>query len=143
VKGNVLKIVLGVVLVMVVAGAAAAGVYFFLNRKPGGAEQKTVKPGLFSAGDFTTNLMPDDSKTKFIRVKVEIEISDEKKLPDVAQKQAVIRDQILAVLRSKAAEDVLGESGMGTLARDIAFALGQVLPGIEILNVYFTDFVVQ
>ncbi len=139
----VVKIALLVVLVVFVAGMVAVGAVYVMTRKPVVKQAEPPKRALYSAGDFTTNLAPDGGKTRFIKVKVELEIADEKGLEELTRQHAVIRDQILSVLRSKNAEDVSEETGMAALGRHLANRLNGVLKGVEITGVYFTDFVVQ
>ncbi|MGE5484282.1 MAG: flagellar basal body-associated protein FliL [Ignavibacteriales bacterium] len=140
----VVKMLLLVLLVIVVAGGVAAGAVYLMTRKPQAAQQaKGPKRGMYAAGDFTTNLVPDNGKNRFIRAKIELEISDEKGLEEMAKQHAIIRDQILVVLRSKTVQDVSEDAGMAALGRHVMSQLNGVLKGVEITGVFFTDFVVQ
>lgn len=137
------RLIMLVLLVVLVAGGVAYGMITFLNKEPQEAKGKPLTKAVFSVGDFTTNLVPEDGKTRFIRVKVEIEIADEKNLDELAKNQHAIRDQIIGILRSKTVGEVSGEMGMAALRQQMAAHLNFVLKDIGITNVYFTDFVVQ
>jgi len=136
------KTVLLLLVVVLLVGTLAAAALFFVQRGGRAKEQKPPVKGLFSAGEIVTNLAPTEGR-RFIRVKVEIETRDEKSVQELTRNYALVRDHIIAVLRSKSAEDVAGDTGMAALARDIAQRLSNLVPSAQITNVYFVEFVVQ
>ncbi|NPV71244.1 MAG: flagellar basal body-associated FliL family protein [Firmicutes bacterium] len=137
------RVISVVVATLLITGVSAGTAYIITRRPLVIREAKSAKKGMFSAGEFTTNLAPNEAKTKYIKVRIELEVADEKSLEAMAAQQAVIRDQILGVLRSKTFHDVTGDEGMQALGRAIVVQLNNVLKGTQVTGVYFTEFVVQ
>ena len=143
-KKPVLKIAMLILLVVLIAGGVAAGAVYLMTRRTESPKvAKAPNKGMYLAGDFTTNLVGDNGKNRFLRAKIELEIVDEKGLAEMAKQHAVIRDQTLSVLRSKTVQEVAEDDGMASLGRHLMNHLNGVLKGVEITGVYFTDFVVQ
>lgn len=143
-KKPALKIAMLILLVVLIAGGVAAGAVYLMTRRTEGPKvAKAPNKGMYLAGDFTTNLVGDNGKNRFLRAKIELEIADEKGLAEMAKQHAVIRDQTLSVLRSKTVQEVAEDDGMASLGRHLMNHLNGVLKGVEITGVYFTDFVVQ
>lgn len=93
-------------------------------------------------GRFVTNLS-DPMRERFVEVTVQVEVEGEAAAAALAERQAVVRDRILYVLRSTRYEDLCGGEGMANLAETIRQALSGVVSAGPILNVYFTDFIIQ
>lgn len=64
-------------------------------------------------------------------------------LTDLEQFEPLIQDLITTVLTNKTYEDVRTLEGKNLLRAELIDRLNQTLPGYEIMNVYFTEFIVQ
>lgn len=142
-----MKKALLIALVLVLAlGAGAAGGYFFMKGR-GAAEAKApvekAKKGQgagFKVGELTTNLAGGG---RYIQVEVEVRVKDEKAAKEMEHHSALVRDTMLAVLRSKTIRDVDGREGMERLRQELQARLNEALEEPLAEGVYFSKFIVQ
>lgn len=136
---KLLIIVIAIVLLLLLTGFQA---YRALKgQKILWLSQKLAKPSVVNVGDFTTNL--NGPGQRFIRVSINLEVSDAKAATKIDSNLPLIRDEILKALRAKTAEDVSADEGMEQLADDILRRLEPLAPEGQITNVWFSDFAVQ
>ncbi len=91
---------------------------------------------------FRVNLA-DPLGKRFIKLMVEVEAAN----PDVAGEleayQAPIRDAIILLLSSKSNADLATVEGKLVLKSEITDRINQILGGPKVLQVFFTDIVIQ
>ena len=136
-------LVLIVIAVLVVVGGGLGALRLLGRQADAGqvaAAARVVET--VEAGHFVTNLS-DPMRERFVEVTVQVEVEGEGAAASLAERQAVVRDRILYVLRSTRYEDLCGGEGMANLAAAIRQALSGVVTTGRLLNVYFTDFIVQ
>jgi len=140
------KLVLIVAAAVLVAAGTTGAVYWFAVAAPSATEieqpQEPAKPVLYDAGEFVTNLA-DQRSRRFIQVEVRLEVEGGPTARELDEKQVRVRNEILAVLRSKTYSEVNGEEGMTRLAGEIVKRLNGVLEAGRVVNLYFTEFIVQ
>ncbi|AAM24653.1 flagellar FliL protein [Caldanaerobacter subterraneus subsp. tengcongensis MB4] len=132
------KTILIVVIAMVLSFGAAF-VYFNNFAHPNKTPEVTYynySPG----GEFITNLKGDG---KFIKVVVELQVTDPKVLKKLEENTPQIRDAIIQILRSKTAQEVEGPQGQEMLKNDIKNEINKIIGEGKVVNVYFNDFIVQ
>lgn len=141
-----MKLILIGLLVFLVA---VGGSYFLMKSlmaplmpKPEGATGH-MTGNLVEVGEFTTNIN-DIHGQRFLKVKVTVEVSpDDKKAPEkIAQYMPVIQDSILTIISSKTAAD-LDVRNRNNLKTEIKNDLNAKIGANTIMNVYFTDFIMQ
>jgi flagellar basal body-associated protein FliL len=141
------KALIFLIVLMLIGGAAAA--YFILLNDDGKAMEEIRTP--YVPGEyFVTNVRrsgPDDYTTALVKVSVVLEVDRE--LEDTEffafldEKQYIIRNKIVFMLRDKTEEELRANDVQQALANEMMTELNQTL-GIEnIKGVYFTDYVVQ
>jgi len=142
--GSKLKwIIIGVV-ILAVLGGGGAGAYFFLM-KPGKEAQAPPKPviGVVWTPDvFIINLADNDSD-RYLKVAMNFELSDPLAAAELEQIKPKVRDLVLGVLTVKGFKDLNNFEGKQRLKEEIAMRLNNHLTKGKIVQVYFTDFVVQ
>jgi flagellar FliL protein len=143
-KGSKLKwIIIGVV-ILAVLGGGGAGVYFFLM-KPGKEAQAPPKPvigAVWTPDVFIINLADNDSD-RYLKVAMNFELSDPLAAAELEQIKPKVRDLVLGVLTVKGFKDLNNFEGKQRLKEEIAMRLNNHLTKGKIVQVYFTDFVVQ
>lgn len=135
-----------IIIVVLVASiliiAAAAAVYFFIWRGQDTEEnQPQVEPGIvFHTGKvFVTNLRNSE-----LLLKTDIFISiPNRNLKILQDNVQLVRDRIIRVLRSFTEEDILDENLQDVVRDRIKSDLQNTLNIDTILDVYFTEFVLQ
>lgn len=139
-KRGLLLIVVAVVLV-----GGGFGVFKILGRGGGESTEAAAAPRVVETvevGQFVTNLN-DPVCDRYIQVTVQLEVEGTAAVSALSERHADVRDRILGVLRSSQYEDLLGAQGMTDLASQIRSSLSAVVPEQQLLNVFFTDFIVQ
>ena len=135
-----LIIILLVVVILIVAAGAA--IYFFMFRGQDAEEsQPQIEAGIvFHTGEvFVTNLRNSE-----LLLKTDIFISvPDRNLRILQDNVQLVRDRIIRVLRSFTEEDILKEDLQDIVGDRIKSDLQNTLNIDKIIDVYFTEFVVQ
>ncbi len=141
-KGKLLIIIIAVVVLL----AGGAGAYFFLLNKAGEKdkahttkESKETQGVNFAIEPFVVNLVDQ----KYLKVSIQIELSNPKLMETAKAKTPQIRDAIITILSSKTSEELITPEGKLIVKDEIKMRANQVLGENSVLNVYLTDFVMQ
>ncbi len=158
-KSPVLLIVL-IVGVLVLVGAGAAGYFLLVAPKgqenaaapapvqasaqvPAASGQTAGAMGPIKEMDaFIVNLT-DAQGTRYLKVAVQLEMSNLLLADEIDQKTPQIRDEVILLLSSKSFDDVATVAGKRALKRGMINGINKYLATGQILRVYFTEFVVQ
>ena len=136
-KRKVLIIILALILLL---AAAAAGYFFFFRDKGETEEQTAVNVEYAIEASFVTNVK---DSSKLFKTTVVL-VADKNGLDQFFnEKQYIIRDEILFLLRDLTENDLRSEDIQEQLRRSIPVALNEVLEIDSIISIYFTDFVMQ
>jgi len=133
------KVVLFGLLGLVLVAGVLAGLYFTGRLGQGGRAEPVVMREL---GEFITNLRGDAGR-HFIRVRINVELAGKEAATEASDKSLLIRDTILAVLRSQHAQDLAGEEGMQRLRETLKERLSAVFERSRVVRVLFVEFVIQ
>lgn len=146
-KAPIKLIVIILVALLVVGGGVAGGLYFF-GHKGGNEKKAEEKPAaplvgpLWSLDPFIVNLA-DNQGERYLKVVMQLELSDPAITADVEVLKPKIRDNILDLLSAKTYADLTDQVGKQRLRDEIALRVNSFLAKGKIVNVYFTEFVVQ
>ena len=91
---------------------------------------------------FIVNLT-DAQGTRYLKVVMQMEMSNELLGPEIDRKTPQIRDEIIMLLSSKSFDDVSSMAGKRALKRGILNSVNKYLTSGRVLRIYFSDFVVQ
>jgi flagellar FliL protein len=117
-------------------GAAASG------------EHGAAKEGETAAASSSYALEPfivniyDGQEMRYLKLKVEFELSSSLAKAEIDSHLAPLRDAILILLTTKTMQEIQDLQGKNTLREQILAAAAKTVPG-KVTKVYFTDFVVQ
>ncbi|MGQ9531340.1 MAG: flagellar basal body-associated FliL family protein [Desulfotomaculales bacterium] len=149
--GRKKKLLLLLALLLVVGGAGA-GTYFFLGHRTPATEQGERRPPKQSGSaklahkdlkDFTVNLA-DTEANRYLRVNIVVEYQENKELDtELERKDTVIRDAVIAFLRTKTVASIRDPAGSEKLKADLLEVVNRHLEKGEIKRVYFTEFLIQ
>jgi flagellar FliL protein len=147
-------VILGVVVLLI--GMMGAG-FFMLWSKISASAPAAVSPEgqhseapqeehglgpLYSLGTLIVNLADEGGK-RYLRVSIDMELSDQALQEQVEKRLPQIRDTILMILPTKTYKDINTTEGKQTLRTQIISELNNFLSNGSITNLYFTEFVVQ
>jgi flagellar FliL protein len=162
-KKSPVVLILVIVFALMLAGGAVAGYFMFLApnarspqtaAQPAPVEQAQPHQGQdFTAGaglsgpmktleSFIVNLT-DAQGTRYLKVVMQLEMSNDLLGPEIDRKTPQIRDEIIMLLSSKSFDDVSTIAGKRALKRGILNSVNKYLTSGRVLRVYFSDFVVQ
>lgn len=152
-KGSKLYIIIGVVIVLL-AGGGGGAFWFMRSRAPKDAaaeqkekeaKEKTAERGLISFEPFVVNLA-DPNVSRFLRVTVQLVVPG-KEVAEKIQKTPVdllrVRSAILDVLTAQTSDKLVTPDGKTELKHAISEKAGEALDETKVLDVLFTDFVIQ
>jgi flagellar FliL protein len=97
---------------------------------------------IYALEPFIVNIY-DGQELRYLRLKVEMEVSNEEAKNELGVKQSQVRDSIIVLLTTKTLLDIRDQQGKNQLRQEILNAVGRIVSPGKVLRVYFTDFVVQ
>ncbi len=138
------KLVIIIGLLVFLAGSGA--LVWFLVLSPGvhaaKPPEKPIEGKSVLLDPFRTNLA-DAGARRFIQLEVELYVADEQAVKEVTKMASQVRSEILTLLRSRFIADLDGQLGMNRLAADMVERVNGILSRPSVLNVFFTDFIIQ
>lgn len=146
-RRNIFKIILIVLLVVLIAGMAVIA-YFYLDSQKDSQMQAAIKEKeaqhTMALEEFVVNLKPNNHK-RFLKANISLmyEGKAKEKAEFLEENIDLIRDEVIAILREKTAEDFLEVENTKTLKEEIVKKLNTSLGAEIIKDIYFTDLVVQ
>jgi flagellar FliL protein len=134
---------------VVVALAGGGAGYWFLQR-PAAAEEAhheepAPKRGIVAFDPFVVNLA-DKGVSRFLRVSVQLVVKDAEQAAEMEESKVVLmqaRSAMLDVLTTQTSEVLVTPEGKTKLRADIIGALHHAIEEFEVVDVLFSDFVVQ
>jgi flagellar FliL protein len=140
-KGKMKKIILLVVLPILLLGGGAFA-YLALFDDPAPAKVEHAEKALMPLEPFLVNLADKDAR-RYLKVKIDLEVDNEKAAKELEKSLPRIRDQLIFLLSSKSYPDVATPEGKHQLKKDILAQLHAIPAGKKISAAYFTEFVAQ
>ncbi len=111
--------------------------------KHGAAGSLSGRGALVSLNEVTVSLRSDGAVTSFLRISVDLEVPDPEKVLLVEERLPHLRDIVIASLSNKFAADLRSLEGKEALKAELMRKLGEALPEAGLMNIYFSDLVVQ
>ncbi len=105
-------------------------------------EEKTAIGPLYPLKTFIVNLADPGGK-RYLRVTMELELSTDKAIDEINKRLPQIRDAILMILPTRTIEDVQSVQGKEAIRKEIMEKINELLTAGAVINIYFTEFVVQ
>jgi flagellar FliL protein len=148
-----LLVMIGVA-VLLLGGGGFAGWKFFLADKASGPDGESVQSTgtavedtaksaiIYDMKPFIVNLLGNQGK-RYLKAKVDIEVSSEEMVSELKERQSQLRDAILLLLAGKSFEDISNPEGKTQLRNELMVRINENLRSGTIQNLYFTEFVVQ
>ncbi|MBK9303280.1 MAG: flagellar basal body-associated FliL family protein [bacterium] len=93
--------------------------------------------------EVTVSLRTDGAVTSYLRISVDLEVPDQEKVLLVEERLPHLRDIVIASLSNKFAADLRTLEGKEALKTELLRKLGEALPEAGLMNIYFSDLVVQ
>jgi flagellar FliL protein len=154
-KGLSKKLIIIIAAATVLILGGGGGAAFFLlhgkseEAKPGteAANAQTSdekgKPIYFPLGDLLVNLSGEGKHPNFLKVKVTLELSDEKDVPLMEAIKPRIIDNFQVYLRELRIEDLRGSAGMYRLREELLTRVTEAAQPVRVRDVLFQEMLVQ
>ena len=149
-KGKKSVLVIGLAAVLVLGGIGG-GAFWWTNRAQAAEPQPAAKHsdneerGIVVFEPFVVNLA-DSGVSRFLRVKIQLVVGNAEQAEEMEKspvKLSRARSAILELLTTQTSEILVTPDGKSALRKAIAEQVGQGLSHVEIVDVLFSDFVVQ
>lgn len=137
--------------VLVLAGGGAGA--FFLARshndekasadQTASADQNANKPVFYPLGDLLVNLSGEGKHPNFLKVKITLQLADEKDIPLIDAIKPRIIDNFQVYLRELRIEDLRGSAGMYRLREELLARVTEAAQPVRIRDVLFQEMLVQ
>ncbi len=159
-KGGSLKLIIIILVVLVILGGGGVFAWFKFIAPAIGAKDEVVKEeagqaepeesgkaevstgSMFPMDSFILNLAGEGGK-RFLKLTLELEMSDKKLSNEIKNNLPKIKDSILILLSSKEFKDIYTVEGKFKLRDEITARINRFLVTGHIRSVYFTEFVIQ
>jgi len=156
-KSFKLLVIVGVAAVLLTVGVAAAWLFLLA---PQSSEQSSVverikhlwtsekkssstgQGHIYKMEPYLVNLM-DPGAPRYLKITLHVESNQEKVSEEYDKRLPQLRDAILTILSSKNYNDIMSSEGKTSLREEIKAKMNQLLVGLKVQNIYFTEFVVQ
>jgi flagellar FliL protein len=136
-------IIIGVAVLIVAVGATVGAIYYKkMSDKKEQVQQQVPVAAVWPMEPFIVNIL-DQGTDRYLKIVVELEISDKNCIAELNQLKPKMRDNVLDLLSSKSYKDIVDINGKQRLRDEIMMRLNSFLTGGKIAKVYFTEFVVQ
>ncbi len=109
------------------------------------AEESVALPSAgatYAFDPFVVNLM-DSVNIRYIKVEMEVELSDEGVAREIDEHESQMRDMVISILSNRTYGELLGVSGKIQLREELLRRMNQALTSGTVTRIYFTEFVVQ
>lgn len=140
-KKGKMKLILFIVLPILLLGGGFFG-YLILSEDSAPAKAEHQEKALMPLEPFLVNLADKDAR-RYLKVKIDLEVDNEKAAKELEKSLPRIRDQLIFLLSSKSYPDIATPEGKLQLKKDIVARLHALPTGKKISAAYFTEFVAQ
>lgn len=148
------KIIMIVMLVVLQGGMAFAAMKFLIQpavdptpvegeAAAGEAQAEVRQKGVLVSLDEMVVSLSSADRPRYLRTNISVEARDSKAAEAVQERMAEFRDAALMQLSSHSATELISFEGKAAVKAEIKEALKELLDEGEILNIYYSDFVVQ
>jgi flagellar FliL protein len=139
------KILLIVPILIVLLGGGLAGAYFkfFAVSSEATVEKKQEDSVVYYEMDTFMANLADQGGKRFLKVTAKVKVSSPQVADECKLRSFEMRDRVLTLLTSKGSEEIFSPEDKLVLKKQILETLNRILRKGQVLDVYFTDFLVQ
>jgi len=148
--GKKMLIIIGVAAVLLLGGGVGATLYFTgVIGKKGSAEgthEIAATKGraiYYSLGDILVNLSGEGKRPNFLKIKVSLELADEKDVQIMDAIKPRIIDNFQVYLRELRIEDLRGSAGLYRLREELLLRVTEAAQPVRVRDVLFQEMLVQ
>lgn len=102
-----------------------------------------AQPVFLALGDILVNLSGEGKRPNFLKIKVALELSDEKEKAAVDALKPRIIDNFQVYLRELRVEDLRGSAGLYRLREELLLRVSEIVQPLRVRDVLFQEILVQ
>ena len=143
-------IIIGTAVAVVLLAGAGGGAFFMMGKKAEGehaapiaVEEHKGKPVYYPLGDMIVNLSGEGKHPNYLKVKVTLELADEKDVPVIEEVKPRIVDNFQVYLRDLRIDDLRGSAGLYRLREELLMRVSEAAQPVRIRDVLFQEMLVQ
>jgi flagellar FliL protein len=102
-----------------------------------------AKKGIMIPGPSLVVNLADANVPRFLKVSMIFEVDRGITVAEINDKDAIIKDAIIGLLASKTMSDIRGYEGQNLLKEELISRINAILETGNVINIYFTEFIVQ
>ena len=146
-------ILIGAAVAVLVLGGGGAAAFFMMHKGDDKAKTEAAGEGgeggekhaavYYTLGDLLVNLSGEGKHPNFLKVKISLELADEKDLPLMDTIKPRIVDNFQVYLRELRIEDLRGSAGMYRLREELLMRVTEAAQPIRVRDVLFQEMLVQ
>ncbi len=147
-KGISMKMIIVLMIVMIIITGIFSYLFmsYFATQANRGEDNNEIedKKGLgptYNLGEFTVNLSGSGGY-QFIKATMVVEVNQDEVITELDKRNPQVRDIIILTLREQMIEDI-EEPGAQVIKNQLMIRVNQILRSGKIINIWFTQLVVQ
>jgi flagellar FliL protein len=146
-KANQVIITITVCLLIFFAAVFGATLFFIYRIMPVKEKYTKVTAGnevkyLMPLGDEVLVNLADPLKQRYIKLNFTIVLDSEETQREIEKRKAQVRDIVIKICRTKNSEELREKEGNDKLRNEIITSINEILPIGQVIEIFFTDFIV-
>lgn len=105
-------------------------------------EGEPLNPAFYALPDLIVNLS-SNTGARFLKMRVQLEIADETKLPEIEAVTPRVIDQFQTYLREMRVEDLRGSAGIYRLRQELLYRVNIAAHPVKVTDVLFQEMLIQ
>ena len=146
-KANQVIITITVCLLIFFAAVFGATMFFIYRIMPIKETYTKVMAGnevkyLMPLGEEVLVNLADPLKQRYVKLNFTIVLDSEETQAEIEKRKAQVRDIVIKICRAKNSEELREKEGNDKLRNEIITAINEILPFGQVMDIFFTDFIV-
>ncbi|HBR28966.1 MAG TPA: hypothetical protein DD789_05915 [Firmicutes bacterium] len=146
-KANQVIITITVCLLIFFAAVFGATMFFIYRIMPVKENYTKVTAGnevkyLMPLGEEVLVNLADPLKQRYVKLNFTIVLDSEETQAEIEKRKAQVRDIVIKICRAKNSEELREKEGNDKLRNEIITAINEILPFGQVMDIFFTDFIV-
>ncbi len=146
VKKPAWKLALIIFLALIVLGGIGFAAYEFVLKKglpeKQAKKESSITSAIWSMDPFVVNLL-DNHGGRYLKVVIQLEIQDDKTLPEFNASKPRLRDAVIDLISAKSYKELMEPGGKQQLRDELLLRLNANLKEGKVAKIYFTEFIIQ
>lgn len=145
-KRSLWKWLMIIVLALILLGGSGFAIFKFVLTKEiadkASPKEVPIVAAVWPMDPFVVNLL-DEHGAKYLKVVIQVEIQDERTLPEFNANKARLRDAVIDLISAKSYKELIEPGGKQQLRDELILRLNASLKEGRVTKIFFTEFIIQ